>query len=320
VSAPGTAALELQAPAKVNLYLAVPGRRPDGYHEVLTVLQTVDLCDTLRLQFRERRPGVPAGAPDVRLALTAEELPPPADAAPPTGARDDAPRSGDTRAADARAVPDGADNLAVAAALALLRATGAAGEVGLDLALHKRIPAGGGLGGGSSDAAAALAGLHALLGRPLEAGALARLAATLGSDVPFFLHGGTALCSGRGESVEPIAPPSSFVLRLFVPPFGTSTPAVYAALGAGPLRAPPTEAERRRLRDAVAGADESALRALYRNDLQAAAARAVPALGALLADPALHLSGSGSTCFTFGADSAARASGCRTALICSRAT
>jgi 4-diphosphocytidyl-2-C-methyl-D-erythritol kinase len=200
------AELTLPAPAKVNLYLELLGRRADGYHELLTVMQTVDLCDEVTVALRPRAPDCPAGQPDVRLRLRT-------------------PAAG---------VPPGPGNLAVRAALSLLARAGAAGDVGVDLALAKRIPAGGGLGGGSSDAAAVLVALNRLLGEPVDAPALHALAAGLGSDVPFFLVGGTALCTGRGERVRPLAPPRPFGLTLLLPPFPTSTAAVYAALQQAP--------------------------------------------------------------------------------------
>jgi len=266
-------ALVLEAPAKINLFLRVLGRRADGFHELVTVLQTVDLCDTLQVRLRGRDPRVPAGEPDVSLALLAA----------PAG------------------VPSGADNMASRAASAVLREAGAAGDVGLDLALAKRIPAGGGLAGGSSDAAAALRGSNELLGRPLDAAALARLAAALGSDVAFFLTGGTALCTGRGEIVEPIEPPAPFEVTLLLPDFGTSTAAVYAAWNsrsapAAPAAPPDTAA----LRAALADADAPALQRLFVNDLQAAARAVEPRLARLLDDTQLNLSGSGSTLFGYG--------------------
>ncbi|HTE05451.1 MAG TPA: hypothetical protein VK824_04575 [Planctomycetota bacterium] len=319
-------ALELQAPAKINLYLQVLGRRADGFHELVTVLQTVDLCDTLRLQLRAREPDALPGAPDVRLRVSHEPPraePPGAEDGPREGIRGEARSEGRAdvsggRAAAGHDVPEGDDNLVVRAARALLAEAGATGDVGLDLHLHKRIPAGGGLGGGSSDAAAALLGLDRLLGAPC-APRLHALAAALGSDIPFFLHGGTALCTGRGEIVEPIEPPSPFRLTLFVPDFGTRTAAVYAALGAGPVTPAPVHAAHA-LRARIAGADEARLESLFRNDLQAAAARVQPALATLLAHAQVHLSGSGSTLFTFGPAPSGVASACRGNLICSRAS
>ncbi len=282
--------LALEAPAKINLLLRVLGRRTDGYHELVTVLQTVDLCDSVRLRLRTRRRGAAPGAPDVSLSVSPE----------------------------AHDVPSGPDNLVVRAAQALLAEAGASGDVGLDIELVKRIPAGGGLGGGSSDAATTLAGLNRLLGAPLESSRLTAAAAALGSDVPFFLHGGTALCTGRGDVVKPIEPPAPFRLVLCVPPYGARTPAVYAALGAGPVQALRPDALARLAND-FAGADEPRLHALFHNDLQAAAEAVQPELRALLAIPGMHLSGSGSTVFTFGAEVDQPTGACRTMLICSRA-
>src|SRR4029450_11782348 len=96
---------------------------------------------------------------------------------------------------------------------------------------------------------------------------LAALAATLGSDVPFFLVGGTALCTGRGEIVEPIAPPASFTATLLMPPFSVPTAAVYSAWAlATPRPAPPPDLPT--LRSALDGADADALQRLFTNDLQ----------------------------------------------------
>lgn len=270
----GRSELSLRAPAKINLYLAVLGRRPDGYHELVTVMQAVDLCDELRLRLvpRESRPGRGA-EPEVRLQL----------------------------AHPAADVPEGAENLAARAGALVLEQAGAAAELALEIVLDKRIPAGGGLGGGSSDAAAVLVGTNRLLGAPLDAEALAALAARLGSDTSFFLQGGTALCTGRGERVQPLAPPRPFEVTLLLPPFGTPTARVYAALAAPPF-APGArrDDELAALHRAVGGADVAALERLFRNDLEAPARAVEPRLAALLDRTRLHLSGSGSTLFGFG--------------------
>lgn len=263
------------APAKINLSLAVLGRRADGFHELLTVLAEVDLVDDLTVALRARRAEVPAGHPDVHLVRRVE-----------------APFRGE--------LPEPAHDLIVRAAVALLQHVGAAGEVGLELTLVKRIPAAGGLGGGSSDAAAVLRTLDGLLGSPAGAAELHLLAAQLGSDVPFFLTGGTALCSGRGEIVEPIEPSPSFSATLMIPEFGLSTPAVYSALAAPPLRNPPTRQERDALASRFAGADATALESLFRNDLSGPATRLDARLARMLAGDGVHLSGSGSTLFAFG--------------------
>lgn len=274
--------LVLQAPAKLNLYLEVLGRRDDGFHELVTVLTVLDLADELRLSLRPRDPDLAPGQPDLALTVS-----------------DQAGRPGQ--------VPAGPDNLVVRAAGALLAAADLVDATGVDLELVKRIPAGGGLGGGSSDAAATLQGLNRLLGEPLAAAALSALAADLGSDVPFFLTGGTALCTGRGEQVRPVAGPGPVDVSLLLPPFGVATPAVYGALRAGPPGAP-----QRPLsfwESALSGADAATLESIYRNDLEEPARQVEPRLARLLATEGQHLSGSGSTIFAY------HGSGARPALI-----
>ncbi len=278
--------LLVSAPAKINLYLRVLGRRPDGFHELVTVLQALGLSDDLELALRARDPAVAPGAPDVRLVL---------EAAPP-------------------GVPAGAGNLAARAGAAVLARAGAAGDVGLDVRLWKRIPAGGGLAGGSSDAAAVLRGANRLLGDPLDEAALRGLAADLGSDVAFFLVGGSALCTGRGEVVEPLEPPAGCEVTLVMPPFGTSTAAVYAAWAGHAVRAPPPDLPR--LRAALADADAAALQALFVNDLQAAARTVEPRLAALQDRTRLNLSGSGSTLFGYGPRTPDLQGTCESASIC----
>lgn len=252
--------LVLQAPAKVNLYLRILGKRADGYHQLETLLQTVELADQLVLTRR------PAG-----ISLQCDD-----------------PRLG-----------TGADNLAYRAAALLARQL--PGAVGVHIQLKKRVPWQAGLGGGSSDAGAVLLGLNRLwqLHWPLER--LAQLAAQLGSDVPFFLWGGLALATGRGEVVRPLPVRLSGSVFLVIPPFGLSTPAVYQAL------APSTSAGTglpSSLDSRVAALSDgtSNLAALLQNDLEPAAFALRPELQqlkhSLLAHgyPAL-LSGSGSCLF-----------------------
>jgi len=172
---------ESVARAKLNLFLELLGRRPDGYHEIDSVFAEIDLFDTLRF--------APAG----ELTLTVEGL-------------------------DA---PAGPENLAYRAAAAL--------DAKVSIRLVKRIPLGAGLGGGSSDAAAVLRALGA--GVPPER--LHAIARSLGSDVPFFLRGGTARCRGVGDLVEPLPAPKGRRFLLLLPGIHISTAAVYAA--AGPL-------------------------------------------------------------------------------------
>lgn len=165
------------APAKVNWTLEVLGRRDDGYHEVRTVLQTVDLADRVTV-----RPG-----PDLSLVVAGP-------------APVDAPLE---------------ENLAYRAAR-LLRARSGVRE-GAEIELWKRVPAAAGLGGGSSDAAAVLRALAVLWGLDLPPEHLAALAAELGSDVPFFCYGGTALAAGRGDRVQPLPDPPARWLVLVLP-------------------------------------------------------------------------------------------------------
>lgn len=188
----------LRAPAKVNLFLEVLGRRADGYHEIRTVLHAIGLYDVLT--FRAKRGG--------KVAL-----------------------EGDTAEL-------GPSNLIWAAARALSRRAGK--PLGLHVTIRKGIPAGGGLGGGSSDAAATLRALTRLHRLSLPPGTIEAAAADVGSDVPFFLCGGTALCGGRGERVTPLQTPDAFDFVLVNPGFPLSTARVYGALNF-PLTAHPED-------------------------------------------------------------------------------
>src|SRR4051812_28052544 len=180
--------LTLQAPAKVNLTLEVLGRRPDGYHDVCSVVQAISLADELTF----------APAANITLRCSQPEL-------------------------------QGPGNLACRAADLLRRATGV--RDGAALTLTKRVPVAAGLGGGSSDAAAALRGLNTLWRLRLAEERLADLAAQLGSDVPFFLQpGGCALVEGRGERLTPLPALPTQWLVLVKPPVGISAAAAYGAL------------------------------------------------------------------------------------------
>lgn len=166
--------MEVLAFAKINLTLEVLGRRPDGYHEVRTVLQTIDLADHLEVQ--------PAASLQVEC--------------------DDPALAGEA-------------NLVWRAATSLAASQGIRPQA--RIRIHKAIPVGMGLGGGSSDAAAALAALNRLWKLDLPTPELALVAAGLGSDVPFFLQGGTALAQGRGELVSPLSALPSLPLLLVCP-------------------------------------------------------------------------------------------------------
>ena len=174
-----------RAPAKLNLFLHVTGRRTDGYHELQTLFQLIDLCDTITISLRAdgliERPVGPAGvAPDADLTLRA--------------------------------------------ALALQRACGT-GQ-GADLRVHKRIPQGGGLGGGSSDAATALLALNELWDCGLSLDDLASLALPLGADVPVFIRGSSAWAEGVGERLTPVSLPEAWYVIIY-PGVGVSTQEVF---------------------------------------------------------------------------------------------
>ena len=177
----GGAGVRLIAPAKINLALEVLHRRPDGYHEIDTVITTLDLAD--------------------RVSVTARAA----------GAGLEVVLSG----AYATAI-DPEDDLAGRAARLLAEEVGRAPDV--RITIEKRIPSPAGLGGGSSDAAAVLRGLNALWALTLDAERLATIGAKIGSDVPFFMYGGTARCTGRGDRVEVLRDMRPLRMLILVPP------------------------------------------------------------------------------------------------------
>lgn len=258
----GGAALRVPARAKLNLWLRVVGRRADGYHLLETLFHALELHDDLVVARAD------AG---IDLAVTA-----------------DAPEL---------AVAPGADNLVERALRALAERAGYRG--GFRARLHKRIPHGGGLGGGSSDAAAALRLGNALLGAPLTDAELQALAASLGADCAFFLRGGSQWGRGVGDELTAAqVAPRHFVL--VCPPFGCPTVAVYKSFAAlWQERAQGDTVEH------IPAVDEpeALLQRGFRNDLRAAAERVQPALAPLrqrVAELARHevaMTGSGSTLF-----------------------
>lgn len=187
----GPDALVVAAPAKINLFLEILRRRPDGYHALESLMVAVDLFDTLEVR---RTPG--------------REI---------------------TLSCDPPGLPTGPDNLVVKAALAL-RDHVRRPDLGADVRLAKRIPAQAGLAGGSSDAALALLGLNEIWKLALTRAELVAIAAAIGSDVAFFLTPPAAWCTGRGEVVAPevVGRPLDFVL--VCPPVGLATAAVYGSL------------------------------------------------------------------------------------------
>jgi len=191
----------VQAPAKLNLFFEVLAKREDGYHEIETLVYPINLYDTLH--FKEDPRG------QIRL-----------------GCRRGFGAWG-PQGSGLEALPQGADNLVVRAVELFRRRAGVV--AGAILQLVKRIPSSAGLGGGSSDAAAALVAANAAWGLGWSRAQLGRLGAELGSDVPLFLSPGPAICRGRGEQVEPVGGLPNLHFVLIRPPGGLSTAAVYRA-------------------------------------------------------------------------------------------
>ena len=192
----------VRTPAKLNLFFEVLAKRDDGYHEIETLMCPIDLYDTL--YFTKETSGQVNLKCEWALGVST-----------PDGDRLDE-------------LPQGHDNLAVRATELLREQTGAL--PGATLRLLKRIPTAAGLGGGSSDAAAALVAANEGWGLGLSQSNLAELAARLGSDVPFFLANGPAVCRGRGERVEPVGCAEMLNFVVVRPPVGLSTAAVYDAV------------------------------------------------------------------------------------------
>lgn len=190
-----SSAVQISAPAKVNLFLEILGKRADGFHELATVMTSVSLMD--QIQFSPNESG------EIQLKIS---IP-------------DSKRS-------ATEIPVDQKNLIVATLLAV-RETHGSPEMGMDVVLEKRIPAAAGLGGASSNAAAAIVAGDLAWRLSMSAKDRSEVAAQIGSDVPFFLYGGTALCTGRGEKVRAVDAPDGIALVIAKPICGLSTPAVF---------------------------------------------------------------------------------------------
>jgi 4-diphosphocytidyl-2-C-methyl-D-erythritol kinase len=186
--------MTIDAPAKVNLTLRVLGRRPDGFHDIETLMAPLDLADRLEVDLKDS-PGVDFSCSDSSLPM------------------------------------DGS-NLVCKAVAAFSHAIGR--DFGVRIHLEKNIPHGAGLGGGSSDAAAVLKALNELLGVGFSVEELENLAASIGSDVPFFIRCVPAICRGRGERIEPVAGIRGAEILLVKPPFPVSTAWAYGAWAAAP--------------------------------------------------------------------------------------
>ena len=181
--------LLVRAPAKINLSLLIAGKRPDGFHEIETIMAKVNWYDEILIQ-----PGRKAG---IELVCKGPHW-----------------------------APAGKENLIYKAAKMLLESCGLVTDI--NITLTKNIPAGSGLGSASSDAAATLIGLNNYLELDLSKKSLSKLAAKLGSDVAFFLNGPLALCTGKGEKIKKINEKYNFLYLLILPDISVSTQKVYA--------------------------------------------------------------------------------------------
>lgn len=188
--------MEIPAPAKINLSLDITGRRPDGYHVLDMVMQSVSLCDVVSL---EEAPG-----PEGVVIRCGEED-----------------------------VPCGKENTVFRAADAFFQATGARRKNGLLFTIRKNIPRQAGLGGGSADAAAALKLLNRMFGTDLSGAKMREIALNAGADVPFCVEGGTARVGGIGETVEELAPMMACDIVICRPDVGISTKEAYRCYDRG---------------------------------------------------------------------------------------
>lgn len=189
----------IDTPAKINLFLQVLGKRSDGYHDIYSLFQAVDLYDTLRVTLRK----------DDQTTLAVENAP--------------------SLESDER-------NL-VLRSFRLLQHNFHLPS-GIDITLTKRIPLGAGLGGGSSDAAAMIRACNILYDLKLSVQSMAEIGVQTGSDVPFFFGSGQAIVTGRGEKIENIVAPTDYQLLLINPGFPVSTASAYASLNIGLTLAP----------------------------------------------------------------------------------
>lgn len=260
------------APAKLNLFLAVTGRRADGFHDLVSVAAPVAFGDTLHVE------------PADRFSL----------------------------ACDTAGVPLDETNLILRAARAFAATTGWSG--GATFVLEKRIPMGAGVGGGSSDAVAALRALNLLAGQPLPAEKLVAMAAQLGSDCALFLAGGPCVMRGRGERIERLAASAAARLTgrrvlIFKPAFAIATPWAYGQMAVNPETYLPSADAEARLA-AWVGNNRVTAEDLLFNNMESVTFAKFVALPALLAELrakfslAVRMSGSGSACFALLADDA----------------
>lgn len=263
-------AVTVRAPAKVNLELRVGPLRDDGFHSLATVYQAVSLFDHVTVQSGD----------DWEITIEGSK---------------------------AFGVPADESNLAMRAARLLAQSAGV--EDAVEIVVDKEIPVAGGMAGGSADAAATLVACDELWGLGLSRDELAGIGASLGSDVPFLIHGGTAIGTGRGELITPVLMRGGYHWVFAADEIGLSTPQVYAELdrlrGDRAIEEPTTSPE---LLGALRSGDPQALAPHLRNDLQEAAISLRPSLGGLIDEGlsfgalAAIVSGSGPTVAYLAAD------------------
>ncbi len=251
--------IKVLAPAKVNLYLRIVGRRPDGYHLLDSLMVPVDLCDEVVIE---------ASSGQLEIVVTCDDL----------------------------TIPSDETNLAYKAAALLCEETSTQSKI--SIYLRKRIPAGAGLGGGSSNAAAVLKSLNALLSLRLSEDRLCNIGARLGADVPFFIPCRSAKVAGIGEVLTSIPPLPFRWLVIIVPPFGVSTPWAYRRFDElPPMKNPPTHGS------SQWSSDRWPLPEFLVNDLERAVLPAYPQIGRIkdhllrLGAEGALMSGSGSAVF-----------------------
>jgi 4-diphosphocytidyl-2-C-methyl-D-erythritol kinase len=254
------------SPCKINFLLNILGKRDDGFHELETVMHPVPVFDTLEFE----------RGPSCGVTLTCSHS----------------------------ALPVDSTNLVQRAATAFLQAANI--SEGARIRLEKRIPLAAGLGGGSSNAAQTLLGLNELFGHPLASDQLTQIAATLGSDVPFFLHSGPALATGRGERISPLerlpALRDAFALLVY-PGFGISTAWAYQQLARFPGASSGKAGRAQELVSRLQTADLASAAPGFYNALEAPALKKYPLLQIFQEFLREHgaavtlMSGSGSTTF-----------------------
>ena len=267
---PSPSEITVFAPAKINVILRILDRRPDGFHNLWSIMQTVALADEVQIRLRADRQDIQLRCDEAQLA---------------------ADRS----------------NLVYRAAAEVL--TRAQRDIGLDIELRKRIPMGAGLGGGSSDAAATIVGLNRLLQLEWSPTQMAHVGQSLGSDVPFFLFAPSAFVTGRGETVRPVVVEGARWIVLVNPGFGVNTKWAYQELAATRTAVTPLSPVQREL-DRQSRVSWTQLIAAAENDFEAPVfaahgtlreiKRSLQAQGAEIA----LLSGSGATVFGVFADEA----------------